>query len=119
MFEAEPKPFDTKPRKKGGFITDENEKPKTQATEAPTIPRKPRLSMIERAANISNQSTSNQRTSLEGKQRKSMKERKSMSENKISDPIIDETTIRRLSTKQGMVLKNIFLFFFVEKMFLF
>jgi len=100
VFETEPQPLDTKPRKKGGFITDENEKPKTQTTEAPKIVRKTRLSMIERAANISNQSTSNQRTSLEGKQRKSMKERKSMSEKKISDPIIDETTIRRLSTKQ-------------------
>ena len=111
MFETELQPLDTKPRKKGGFIADENEKPKTQTTEAPKIVRKTRLSMIERAANISNQSTSNQRTSLEGKQRKSMKERKSMSEKKISDPIIDETTIRRLSTKQEMVLKNISLLF--------
>ena len=111
VFETEPKHPDKKPRKKGGFIKNENEKPKTQTTEAPTFPRKPRLSMIERAANISNQSTSNQRTSLEGKQRKSMKERKSMSENKVSDPIIDETTIRRLSTKQEMVLKNISLLF--------
>ena len=34
VFETEPKPLDTKPRKKGGFITDENEKPKTRTTEA-------------------------------------------------------------------------------------
>ena len=34
VFETEPQHLDTKPRKKGGFITDENEKPKTQTTEA-------------------------------------------------------------------------------------
>ena len=117
VFKTEHQNLESKPRKKGGFITDEIEKPKTQTTEAPTIVRKTRLSMIERAAYISNQSTTSQRTSLEGKQRKSMKDRKSMSEKKIFDPIIDETTIRRLSTKQEMVLNNISLLFCRKKIF--
>ena len=89
---------DTKrPSRKGGFLPSTLEKSENSEISPDVSIPKPRKSMIQRASEINNRSTPNQRTSFSEQKtpRKSVEFSK-----KTLNPVIDDTAFKRMSIKE-------------------